>query len=413
MKGDVGADRRPDIHLLLDGAVLVSLILTMVFAQLMLPILIGAIAFRYVVEPGRLLMDVKALDRADLAVMASLAAFCTYFLIAASLRWTPYDDVLIFRPRGVEHPLEWLSFAIFGLIAVLRMISMDRLAVLMDMVFVPAVGVNLLYAVGIYTHLYVNIGAEEHACRNGLGVFNVNIMALFWAMMLGFGFAYFLTHATKQWMAWVLLGFGAFTLTLVTGSRMAIMAFALTAALVALFMPGQRLRNILLVFGVFAVTCGAALWIAELLDCGILDRFSRLSNATDKEQSGSTARRFELWLISLEELRGNWIFGLGFKADAELSYPNAHIHNQYLSWLVWGGVPGLLLALIWLLAAPLYGFAKSGLVGFTVAGAGIGFAGMNLATDSILYFDQAMGIFLFYYALAIGLARTATRQTAR
>jgi len=65
----------------------------------------------------------------------------------------------------------------------------------------------------------------------------------------------------------------------------------------------------------------------------------------------SMSLRLEMWQRALRLLEGNYTFGLGAHYEAEVSPgKHPHVHNMYLSWMIWGGVISLISGLVFLVA---------------------------------------------------------------
>ena len=65
----------------------------------------------------------------------------------------------------------------------------------------------------------------------------------------------------------------------------------------------------------------------------------------------SMSSRLEMWQRTLSLLEGNYAFGLGAHYEAKVSPgKHPHVHNMYLSWLIWGGFISLISGLVFLVA---------------------------------------------------------------
>ena len=65
----------------------------------------------------------------------------------------------------------------------------------------------------------------------------------------------------------------------------------------------------------------------------------------------SMSLRLEMWQRALSLLEGNYAFGLGAHYEAEvIPGKHPHVHNMYLSWMIWGGVISLISGLVFLVA---------------------------------------------------------------
>ena len=82
----------------------------------------------------------------------------------------------------------------------------------------------------------------------------------------------------------------------------------------------------------------------------ILNDFQNTASVIDP----NTSLRLRFLEIGLSELQGHLIFGRGAYIEPYLAEiviaTHLHLHNNYLSWLIWGGAVGLFSGLTWLLA---------------------------------------------------------------
>ena len=77
-------------------------------------------------------------------------------------------------------------------------------------------------------------------------------------------------------------------------------------------------------------------------------------NIANQSDPGSTSVRFSFAYQGVITLQDNLLFGLGAHVEPYLAQEvlsgNMHLHNNYLSWLIWGGLITLSSGLIWLFA---------------------------------------------------------------
>ena len=336
--------------------------------------------------------------------------FFAYFGISAWIKWQPYDDVMTFRPDGVEHPVEWLAAFIVLVLTFLRFANIGDLWVKLNALLLPVLALGLLFAGLIYVEAYVQYGPVGDVCRTTLGLINPNILAFFIGILFAFGFAFLLGEAAKPFMAYCVLAAGAIAIVIFTGSRMGILAYCMTT-----FLIGWMVRRPSWGFGlstgvVLVVAIAAATLVTELIGCGLLDRVQSLATPTDMEKSEATALRLGFWKSALAALDGNWLLGLDMKSEAALSYPHQHIHNQFLSWTIWGGIIGAFIGIAFLVSLPLWGAGKLGWRGFALAGSCCGFAGIFFLTDSNLYLFVNLVQFCIWFGFCAAVI--VTRQDA-
>lgn len=114
--------------------------------------------------------------------------------------------------------------------------------------------------------------------------------------------------------------------------------------------------------------------------------------------------RAVLWNAAWAALKGHWALGIGRPAEIHVAGSAVqgmpfltHVHNQYLSWMLWGGLTGLALGIALLLAPLLLGHR----------GMGLAFAApwvLMLMTESYLALSFNLNIFVMLLVLAERLA---------
>ncbi|MEO0342975.1 MAG: O-antigen ligase family protein [Pseudomonadota bacterium] len=390
---------------LLDRSLYVLVMAATFLGHRIAPIVALVLIASFILRLSTLRDDIRKLDTSLLWLGGTVGLMCLYFALMSTVHHQPYDNVHIFRPRGVEAPGEWLIFGSVSLLALLQFQQMEDIWAYHKKYFLQILGYALTIAVLVYVLGFWVVDQRVYACRSGLLTFNANVFAFLFAIVCSVGFASLLWSENDRPKAFIVLALSVFFLILITGSRMAILCFAVTNVLVALFVPGKRVLNMIFVLGLLTVVGGLAVLMTELLDCGLIQRLQRLSDATNPEVSNSTARRFELWGLAWDAVRNDLWFGIGPVHEGTLSYPNAHIHNQYLSWLVHGGLFGMLIGLAPIIGLLVYGWVQKGLVGFAVAGALAGFASLNFLSDSLVYWGDILPHFLVLIAFTAGLIK--------
>ncbi len=111
--------------------------------------------------------------------------------------------------------------------------------------------------------------------------------------------------------------------------------------------------------------------------------------------------RLEMWKVSLEAVRQAPIFGhgaLSLKTIIQDRFGFEHNHNQYLAWLVTGGVIFLCVGIIFLVTPALisHGLSPADRVIMTIAVTGLW--GVSMLFDAFL----SLKIYLHYYSLLLG-----------
>lgn len=133
-----------------------------------------------------------------------------------------------------------------------------------------------------------------------------------------------------------------------------------------------------------------------------------LSAAIDSESSAS--QRVRLWQAALGAFAEAPIFGHGVSYEFQLTGPiQPHVHNIYLSWLVWGGVFSLLSGMAFLLSTVLYRLSELFRYDrFLMVCALPVFWGFAQVFDSFLILAYFFVLYMFYSFLAVYLIEAKT-----
>lgn len=120
------------------------------------------------------------------------------------------------------------------------------------------------------------------------------------------------------------------------------------------------------------------------------------------------AERAEMWNNAFETIGDHWLIGIGRDAEYLVATRGfskldglLHVHNQYLSWLVWGGIFGLALGLQMIWSLVLY--TPNRRMGVVLA---FGLM-LILTTESLFYLMFNFNVFI---ACSLFLARVATDE---
>jgi len=132
----------------------------------------------------------------------------------------------------------------------------------------------------------------------------------------------------------------------------------------------------------------------------------KLKEAETARLASAGASRAELWHRAWQTIQENWLFGAGRSVEIELASQTVdglsnliHVHNQYLSWMIWGGIP-VLLAGICLISGPV------------ITGGGIRLAlvfslpvALILIAESLLFMHFNMNCFMTIYLFVVRILR--------
>lgn len=130
-----------------------------------------------------------------------------------------------------------------------------------------------------------------------------------------------------------------------------------------------------------------------------------LDQAVQAQIASAGASRAEMWHPAWASIRQNILIGTGRDSEKIIASHDEgefssfiHVHNQYLSWLIWGGVPMLLAGLILIFGSviPLQE-KKSGLaLSFTLA--------LILMSESLFALDFNLTAFILIYSLVFAIS---------
>lgn len=218
---------------------------------------------------------------------------------------------------------------------------------------------SLISLYGIYQYLvgveldetWIDMGTNPDISVRVYSIFdNPNILAEYLVMILPLSISMFIY---SRMLNKKIIFFGASLVMLITliltSSRGGWLGFAFSCTIfILLFKRGFLLGLIPIgILGYF------------ILPDPIINRIMSIGNLRDT----SNAYRLNMWLITLEIIRDNWMAGVGFGhlpyketfenySDTIVTY---HSHNTYLQTLAEMGVPGLLVLLLFLLVLFKYG----------------------------------------------------------
>ena len=129
----------------------------------------------------------------------------------------------------------------------------------------------------------------------------------------------------------------------------------------------------------------------------------------------SVSHRLQFLAHGINALEGHFVFGLGANIEATLAQTSFagswhyHLHNNYLSWLVWGGIIMLASGLLWLFApAVLIGTHANTRMSLTCATISILWS-ISLLFDSFFAWKN----FTFVYILLICLGYQISRSSSK
>jgi O-antigen ligase len=202
--------------------------------------------------------------------------------------------------------------------------------------------------------------------------------------------------------------------TAYSGSRMIFLTQVLTFAGLAFIVPvgdiRQRAKVVAFVGGAGVLGLSTGLAMDLMTDCGFVEKLRQLfmaASTLDPDEGVSINARAILLERGWQAVQGAPWLGYGIAFEKQLSEPYYHLHNQYLTWTLWGGVFSLISGLMFILSASLRPLRLAGRGGLVLALAATGVLALNSLTDSLLYHTMFQLHYLMVLTLVFGLGRTA------
>lgn len=362
------------------------------------PLLLALVLAIIVVRP-----DFRRFDQQNLVFLALLLQYPILHL----LKITVLDPSELRGAGGTStHHDMWINSAVF---IVFMALYLTRLSNLRRWIYLSAPFV--FYAVlGAQAFQYFVQGL----CRVPL-----------WTHVLFTG-PLFLTMLTLLWFASHKRPNAIIAIAMIAGCLISSVTFAGTrgiflaqlGAFGGLFVVLLWTRNLALAkslfIGVFA-GLAAAFAIDLSFSCGFTARISVVTQSaetiTSSTQFSSANTRIAMWRNSLELIRTAPILGHGIGAEVTPAGEGFfHVHNMYLSWLIWGGFVSLLSGLAFMFAVCSAFLGKRGLTPATLFVVTMPvFFGLTLVFDS--FFVGADFTYAFIAFTMLGYA-VATRMSA-
>lgn len=340
-------------------------------------------------------------SKSDFVFIALAFQYPVWHFLIASVRpgvARPSDIIL------VEEPVAWL--ALLGILAVMtwRMADIRDLAKIWRYTAPAGLALAFLFlTVDFFTDF------QGNNCRVSGLVFNPNIPPVFFTI---FTIASFLGWAglsrNEHLVRYALVAAAVIVVTAYSGSRMILLVQVLTFGLLSFIVPvagtKRRLQTVasLGAAGIVGILIGFS--IDALSGCGFLGKLGILANAVgsmNPEVGESIAIRANLYDRALYVVAANPWVGVGIPMEKILAGRNYHVHNQYLSWMIWGGVFSLISGLAYLVSASIMPVLRGRREGLILALAATGVLAANFFTDTLLhhpfvYIQHAMALALFF-----------------
>ena len=208
------------------------------------------------------------------------------------------------------------------------------------------------------------------------------------------------------------IGAGMLVLCLVTSTAfLGVRGIFLSELAVIFLMLGYLLlhdRNLAISLGFTVVVgIGLAFAIDQLAGCNFFLRSTNIVVAPDEMMTSdrSAGLRLVMWENAWDLIQTNPIFGHGIISEvAAAEGQHIHVHNMYLSWLIWGGVFSLASGILCLLAiAAAFAFGKMSNRLFFGAVAVCVPWGLSMVFDSFLVWPTFLTSFVVISSVGYGL----------
>lgn len=127
----------------------------------------------------------------------------------------------------------------------------------------------------------------------------------------------------------------------------------------------------------------------------------------------SISQRLQFWKLGWESFKASPWLGHGvFIEQALLSgkFHHTHVHNQYLSWLLWGGLPMVLLGLGFVFGIVFFVRRASGFDAMAIILATSLMLALSLTTDSLLRFDVYIAMHILLSLMGVALATRLSNE---
>lgn len=138
---------------------------------------------------------------------------------------------------------------------------------------------------------------------------------------------------------------------------------------------------------------------------------SRLENVSEKiELSGGL--RLKFWSMAIKKIIDRPLFGYGANHEpkflSELGFSFTHVHNIYLSWMLWGGTITLISGLVFICAAPLGAILTGTSLSHKLSTASLSVLWLSsMAFDSFIVYEAFNYIFITLSILSFASQRQA------
>ncbi len=215
---------------------------------------------------------------------------------------------------------------------------------------------------------------------------------------------------------YLLVGLSIISSTVYSGARSIFIAQILSFAVLALLLlwlgRNRRRRDAASLILVVFVGVAAGWAIDNITGCGtfrradaVIDLIKPDVTFEDFEKTNSIAVRVSSYGRALEAVGQRPFFGSGIASERGFASPGLHhVHNIYLSWMIWGGVVSLISGVVFLLSAALALLRRARTFGNYVLGLSV--AGPFLFSqifDSFLFWQSFLLLAMLVLTLSVAL----------
>ena len=133
----------------------------------------------------------------------------------------------------------------------------------------------------------------------------------------------------------------------------------------------------------------------------------RVSSSIAALSDASISLRLQFWNLGWESFMASPWLGHGIFVEPVLlsdEFGFTHVHNQYLSWLLWGGVPMLVLGLGFVFALVFFVRRAAKFDALAIVLATSAMLAISLATDSFLRFDVYIAMHILMSLIGVALS---------
>lgn len=373
------------------------------FAMAAVPLVIPLVMQFFV--PGRTLKySLRPLDL--MFIILTMQYFVWHWIIAGSYP-------LVSEPipvRWIETPQAWQTGFIAMALVIWRFTMMrDVKTVWRTMAPAGLILAFLLLSLDYFTDFR---GSE---CRVSGFVFNPLLPPVFITIFtIGSFFGWKDFSKGERLLRYGLVVMAVIVATAYSGARMVLLVQILTFGLLSLVLPVKDMKERALSVGLLGalgvIGVGIGLGFDILADCSFAKRLGQLAEVSNGATvSGQNTVDIRLGLVkqAIATIAQNPWTGFGISAEKLISAPEYHIHNQYFSWLIWGGIVSLVSGVAFLISAsiaPLSSRSRDGLI-LVIAATGV--LAVNSISDSLLYHLYANIEYILVLGLFYGLGRAS------